>query len=297
MAKKNIGKVSKAGRGIQSGDVCNAAIRNILTRISIDKYGKFDETKQDETLKFFDDKCPYTGKLLFDRNTGEWLVDIALDHIVPINREDCGLNVLGNFLVVAKEANGKKGRKSVEDFLLNSDYMVTQFDVTTRETRLAKIREFQNKYNSNTIELKELLKKDLNLIYSEIQKLLDVQTNRIKALLDGNKNIEHKDEILNSSCWTLTPEVISQRELMCRLRELLPCRFSEEDIKNFTQKEYSKETWGLSYPLLSKERIKTNGHDRYYAKDVPIGNESYYICNNWYQKQREKLREWLKKYQ
>ena len=80
-------KVLKAGRGIQLGDVANSAIRNILTALGNDLYGKFDWEKQEATLKFFDYHCPYTGRLLVDSKTNEWIGDVALDHIIPINKE------------------------------------------------------------------------------------------------------------------------------------------------------------------------------------------------------------------
>ena len=62
-------KVLKAGRGIPLSDVSNSAIRNILTELGKDLYGKFDWEEQEETLKFFDYHCPYTGKLLVDPKT------------------------------------------------------------------------------------------------------------------------------------------------------------------------------------------------------------------------------------
>lgn len=286
-------KVLKAGRGIPLSDVSNSAIRNILTELGKDLYGKFDWEEQEETLKFFDYHCPYTGKLLVDPKTDEWLGSVELDHIIPINKNECGLNIMGNFLVVSKEANNKKGKKSLEDFLLNSDYMMAQFDAATRKARLEKIREFQKKYNRDCEQIKNSIKKELSNIYSETQQFLREKLNKIKKLISFDEELDNTIAVeVDDMVGTLEK---NREGLTDELRRILEngC-FTEEEIANFTRSEYTKETWGIStYPLLASKREPVR---RYYSKPVIIKGEKYYLCNHWLSQNKEKLFVWLENY-
>ena len=286
-------KVLKAGRGIQLGDVANSAIRNILTALGDDLYGKFDWEKQEATLKFFDYHCPYTGRLLVDPKTNEWIGDVALDHIVPINKDECGLNIMGNFLVVDKRANGEKGRKSVEDFLRNNDGVLTGIDSATREARLTKIKEFQKKYNCDCAQIRSSIEKELLNAYSETQQFLKDKLEKIKKLISV-------DEKADNSIAEKTNDIVERaelktKELIDELRYVLECnRFTVGEIANFTSSEYTKETWGIpTYPLLARDR---DPQRRYYSKPVVIAGEKYYLCNHWFSQNKEKLLVWLKKY-
>lgn len=286
-------KVLKAGRGIQLGDVANSAIRNILTALGNDLYGKFDWEKQEETLKFFDYYCPYTGRLLVDPKTNEWIGDIALDHIVPINKDECGLNVMGNFLVVDKKANGEKGKKTVEDFLRNNDGVLAGIDVAIREARLTKIKEFQKKYNCDCVQIKNSIEKELLNIYSETQQFLRDRLEKIKKVILVGEQLDNF--ITEQEKNTVEKIKVNTKELIDELRYVLEsCRFTEEEIANFTRSEYTKETWGIStYPLLVRDREPQR---RYYSKPVIIKGEKYYLCNHWLSQNKEKLVVWLESY-
>ena len=131
MAKKLLTKVAK---GVAFGDVSNIAIRNILTEISKELYGGITETQMEETMDYFDWKCPYTGKDM--REAREKGLAVT-DHIYPQNREYCGLNVQGNLVLVDKDANNEKGKKSVDDFFNNANSKVlANVDKKTRDERL-----------------------------------------------------------------------------------------------------------------------------------------------------------------
>lgn len=59
---------------------------------------------------------------------------------------------------------------------------------------------------------------------------------------------------------------------------------SKEEIDLMQTKGYSKETFGIQYPLLQKARI-TNGVSpmRYYSSTINIYGESYFLCSEWYE--------------
>ena len=107
--------LTKVVTGVTFGDVSNQAIRNILTEISKSICGKFTEQDMEDTLDYFDWKCPYTGRDLrqsIEKKDGSY----AADHIYPQNKEWCGLNVKGNLIIVDKKANTQKHNKDIETF-------------------------------------------------------------------------------------------------------------------------------------------------------------------------------------
>ena len=156
-------KITKAARGIEFGDVSNTALRNILTGVSRALFGKFNEGDKIYTLEYFNYECPYTGKHL-DPSGG-----YATDHIIPQNKEECGLNVRGNLIFVDKEANSKKGKKSVEEFLLHDQEVLKGVPMEIREARLKKIREFQKDCGYDPVLIKKTLRKYIADLYDGIR--------------------------------------------------------------------------------------------------------------------------------
>ena len=72
----------------------------------------------------------------------------------------------------------------------------------------------------------------------------------------------------------------------------------ESELKRLQDPAYCKSTFGLKFPLLSKDKdacAKDEQHSRYYAKDTFYEN-GFYLCNDWYPDKNEKLfSDWLKK--
>lgn len=167
-------KLSKVAKGIAYGDVSNATVRNILTQIGEQVYGKFTLQDLEETVNYFGGRCPYTGEVLAD-------IEVATDHIVPQNREYCGLNIKGNLVYVSKKANAAKSGDTVEDFLLNDTKVLGSTPMSVRQERLQKIKEFQKDCGYNPDEIKSKISSELTRIYAEVR--LE-QEKRISELID-----------------------------------------------------------------------------------------------------------------
>ena len=133
-------KKFRTPRGIAAGDVQNSAIRYCLTEYSrsICPISKDDII---DSLEFFDWKCPYSGKEI--KKDGSNRSEFELDHIVPINRFSCGLNIKGNVVFVSKEVNRAKAQKNWEDFLRNDITLGSGRE--EREKRIKEIKRFQAK--------------------------------------------------------------------------------------------------------------------------------------------------------
>ena len=167
---KNKIKRCKSIKGYKSADVANTAIRNLLSELMADE---LDEIYFQEALDFFDFKCPYTGVDLDEISM------VTIDHIVPQNREECGLNIKGNVVFASKKANQAKGSKS---FAVYIDSLKNVDDIVKQE-RKNKIIEFQAKYNYSPNYYKGKIQIQLETIYKEIQKNQDNYLNDLKKLL------------------------------------------------------------------------------------------------------------------
>jgi len=77
------------------------------------------------------------------------------------------------------------------------------------------------------------------------------------------------------------------------------------DLKNFLNKCWCHDTFGICYPLLkevdmtipiSKQKGYNNNYGRYWVKPILRINGKYYIiCSEWYPQFREKLDKWISK--
>ncbi len=193
MAAKTSG-LTKVANGIAFGDVSNVAVRNILTQLSKVLYGDFTEKQMIETMEYFDWCCPYTGVYLKDdyyARNGNY----ATDHIYPQSRTWCGLNVMGNLILVSKKANSKKASQSVDDFLLNDTDVLGDLDDEIRQERLDKIIKFQeeHEYDPEIIKktISDILKKRYDEVRSEQEACIEKALGALKAVgIESKKTTE-----------------------------------------------------------------------------------------------------------
>lgn len=77
-----------------------------------------------------------------------------------------------------------------------------------------------------------------------------------------------------------------------------------DEIKLLQTPDYSKDKFGILYPLLKKiasakplkEERRINGYYRYYAKMLTINNEYYVLCNDWYERPTNNDRPFLERW-
>ncbi|NGQ93569.1 hypothetical protein G3578_00045 [Brevibacillus sp. SYP-B805] len=72
-------------------------------------------------------------------------------------------------------------------------------------------------------------------------------------------------------------------------------------IKKLCDKEYCKSTFDLNYSLLKKvneevpinEQRLVNGYYRYWSEIFTYNDEKYFVCNDWYERNRTHFIRWL----
>jgi len=109
----------------------------------------------------------------------------------------------------------------------------------------------------------------------------------MKAIKPGLRNGSSKDVEL--------PKIgqLARTRLRAALENF---NFTETEIEELKSKESTKQTFGLNLPLL------VDGDDdfekvRYYADPVTINGKDYWLCSQWFESSRQKLIDWLDKYE
>ena len=156
-----------------TADVANISIRNILTMLSIYK-GEITPDEMDATNVFFNYRCPYTGRDLTaaikNRLCGIPDASIAIDHIVPQNREFCGLNIYGNLVWTDSAANNRKGgKKTYKEFLLTDKIIASTSTPAQIQARIDKIEDFQRYSGYASLDIAKKISPLLNDCYEDIQ--------------------------------------------------------------------------------------------------------------------------------
>lgn len=156
--------------GYEYGDAQNIAVRCFLNQFS-KRFKYFDNYYRQKTIEYFDHKCPYTGIELTYGNSER-------DHVIPFNKEFCGLHVYGNILIVSKEANSQKGSKSLEEYLQDD------------QEKLEKIKQFIKE--SGYDEIHDKYNNDLKIACKKLYK--DIGT----VIKNSCQNFEYDNLVLNS---------------------------------------------------------------------------------------------------
>jgi hypothetical protein len=77
---------------------------------------------------------------------------------------------------------------------------------------------------------------------------------------------------------------------------------TSEKVRYLLDERYCKTTFDINYPFLKKiergvkesKQRKINGYDRYWAETIRINQESYFVCNDWYDRNRTKFIKWVR---
>lgn len=276
--------------GYEYGDAQNSAVRVFLNQFSkrFDTY--FDTKWRRKTKEYFDNLCPYTGEQLDDEH---------LDHIIPFNKEHCGLHIYGNLLVVSSKANKLKHNRLIEEFLKSEPERLIKIQKFMQESGF---NEIYNQYND---ELK-LVSKNL---YEQIRRVIEDKVNVLPSQNSfATQNID-KNTTFNAINNLKKPVLTVKSDVSeIKIGELVRQSFiklSNDNIlpdlmiKQLQNADYCKSTFNINYPVLKlidfssniSEQRKINGRDRYWAN--PYYDNKYFICNDWYDKNRYFFDKWL----
>ena len=113
---------------------------------------------------------------------------------------------------------------------------------------------------------------------NEVQRAIPKKTDKINIMKEGNMRI---GEVVQSLVRPL----------------LVDGRCTEEEITRLTQYEYCHQIFGTTFPVLSLNRVQTNGVYRYYTVPLEINGRRYYLSSQWYERQRERLIRWINSHQ
>ena len=128
--------------GYEYGDAQNMAIRCFLNQFS-KNFNYFDKNYELKTLEYFNYKCPYTGVTLTSAN-------MVKDHVIPFNKDCCGLHVYGNVLIVDRKANSDKSSKKLDEYLKNNPERLLKIQEFIKSTGYPEIHNEYNEYLHNT---------------------------------------------------------------------------------------------------------------------------------------------------
>ena len=80
---------------------------------------------------------------------------------------------------------------------------------------------------------------------------------------------------------------------------LVAKKVSPEELELLLTKEYSEKTFGIKYAALTKDRNPSNVTN-YFKMKVPINDETYYLCSQWFEQpknnNRPMLEKWIKEH-
>lgn len=79
------------------------------------------------------------------------------------------------------------------------------------------------------------------------------------------------------------------------LKPLLVSSTSEEEIRQMQEAEYSKTTFGITYPLLVKTSQPFDKR-RYYSDAIEIRGEKYHLCSQWFETPANNDRPYVEKW-
>lgn len=69
-------------------------------------------------------------------------------------------------------------------------------------------------------------------------------------------------------------------------------KLTKQEVSDLQDKSYSKKTFNIGYPVLATNRDPA----RYYSDPVSVNGKDYYICNDWYEHNKQALIDWIEKH-
>lgn len=80
---------------------------------------------------------------------------------------------------------------------------------------------------------------------------------------------------------------------------------SNKMIVLLQDERYSKNTFDINFPFLKKvkwrtslsEQRKVNGYNRYWKDELLINGERYFVCSQWYERNKPRFFKWLNNFE
>ena len=300
------------------GVVANSLVRYILTQAGLTAGGlttKGPNNQWQATLAAFDHKCAYTGADL----TGALA---EKEHAIAMNRAAGGLHVYGNVIPATQKANAEKSGLRYDTFLRSKGDKFSSIANLTDEKRaeaIDRIEKFMQEARPDGLldshpellafyeaqyqkakdlcataaqELQELLKKlnvtDVPIADEAGDVALDLPSTEQFELEERNTNnlpetyqkIQERGNEMNIG--SFARDVFAELFADGRIAEFLP---------NLTYREDSFHAFRLSFPAFVTQRQIDPIH--YYAAPYRHNDTDYYLCSQWYERNRDCLDSWL----
>lgn len=165
------------------------------------------------------------------------------------------------------------------------------------------IKELGFEYNFRLIANDNFTKLILNPIIELSSTVADTSELFMRALQlsnlckkEGNKQIKYTSKNTNTNItyneFKIGATVKNKIKYFLKNNKL-----TTQDISNLKDKNYCKKTFNLKYPLLinkNESRYDDKGRARYW---VTLFEDDYYVCNDWYENQRQDFENWCSEIQ
>ncbi len=280
--------MSKGYKATASGSGANIMVRHILSNIG-DYLGGFSKDQWIYTKKHFDNRCAYTGE-------EETLTNkLVREHIISHNQNVSGLHIYGNVIPSTSGANTAKHGQTLDEFMVCtnkffSDKGIGQHDLDKRKEKIIKFQE-DSGYTKIHSSLLSVIQTKPNDYYKDLQALVEQQTKEILDIIN-NSNNDILVEAISKAKNNKPNQTGIAAYVRGELKELVAKNLIDESmLSNLLLKDYSNTTFGISFPFLSKEKIK-----RYNKNQFDINNEIYYVTSEWNKAKTEALLEKFEKW-
>ncbi|GAA4020378.1 hypothetical protein GCM10022408_38000 [Hymenobacter fastidiosus] len=303
---------------VTPGVVANTLVRYILTQAGLAAGGltaKGSNNQWQTTLAAFGNKCAYTGADL----TG---APIEKEHAIAMNRAGGGLHVYGNVIPATPKANAEKSGLRYDAFLRSKGEKFSSIAHLTdkdREDAIGRIEEFMRNarpdgmldphpellafYKAQYEKAKELCATAAQELEVLLQKLnvADVpnpdETDDAMPDLPSTEQFELEERNTDNlpEAYRKIQECGSEMKVGAYARAVFEQLFADGRIAaflpNLTYREDSFYAFRLSFPALITQRHLDPL--RYYATPYKHDGTDYYLCSQWFERNRDDLDSWL----
>lgn len=263
--------VSSKGN-VSLGDICD----NYFQR------GTYNDWKKTKSRSYYVRTMPLNTNLLNGKTGLDYLKAHFLRYVCPIN------------YFLAPKANS--AGKIYQEYGSASGLITNKPDIAElSELQEYVIGRFYKLYGKvyedylNAIMWSSNVKSVLTIIENKLQKLgqtiIDLDVYDSQKASTSNSSKVTKPSSSSSSVAVANSTKIGQFAKN-QIASKLPT-MSADTLGNLQDPVCCKVTLGMNFPVLSTQRYPKG---RYYAKTI----NGFYICNDWYERNREKLLEWLK---